>query len=74
MQELQKISDVLIEQLHEFINVALEESVESAEIQAFPDEYCEGDSIWMYFDGKNKKVDKNNVRDRKKINDIVRLR
>lgn len=62
-QELEKLSDGLINQLHEFIKIIPEDSVEFAALQVFPDEYCEGNaSIWMYFEGKNKKIDKNDKR------------
>jgi hypothetical protein len=62
-QKLQKLSDSLIEKIHEFIKISPEESVESAEFQVFPDEYGEGEStIWMYFEGKDKKIDKNDQR------------
>ena len=60
LDELNKISDTLIGKINIFIKTVPQESVESAEFQVFPDEDCEGESsIWMYFDGKNKKIDRN---------------
>ncbi len=62
-QELEKLSDGLIDQLHEFIKIIPEYCVDSAEFLVFPDEYCQGDAyIQMYFKGKKKKIDKNDKR------------
>ena len=52
-QAIYQLSDSLISHLHEFIQTELEPSVGSAQIQVFPDEYCEGaSSIWIYYGGK----------------------
>ncbi len=53
-------TDELVEKIHEFIQIPLENNVDSAELQVFPDEQCEGESsICIYFDGKDKKIDRN---------------
>ena len=55
---LDKLSDGLIDHLHQFIQKPLEPGVENARILVFPDEYGENiSSIWMYFEGRNQKVD-----------------
>ena len=58
-----KKHDELIDKLHGFMKTSLEPSVESANIQIFPEEYGFSDnSIWMYFDGKDSKIDKSDER------------
>lgn len=56
-RKLDGLSDQAINVLRDLLAVPIGRGVDEAHLEIFPDEYGEAPSVWMYWRGKNNKVD-----------------